>query len=76
MAEVSIGLRCPLRIPPPISIQLPGTDFLLDGEDTIAKGATDPELIFVTNITNYIRGEKICHVEKFQFSMYDNCVEN
>ena len=27
------------------------------------------ELIFVTNITNYIRGEKICHVEKFQLSM-------
>ena len=31
-----------------------------------------PELIFVTNITNYIRGEKIFHVEKFQLSMYDN----
>ena len=27
------------------------------------------ELIFVTNITNYIRGEKICHVEIFQLSM-------
>ena len=27
------------------------------------------ELIFVTNITNYIRGEKICHVEKFQLSI-------
>ena len=24
------------------------------------------ELIFVTNITNYIRGETNCHVEKFQ----------
>ena len=34
-----------------------------------------PELIFVTNITNYIRGEKICHVEKFQLSMCDNCGE-
>ena len=44
MAEVSIGLRCPLRIPPPISIQLPGTDFLVDGEDSIAKGAADPGL--------------------------------
>ena len=29
----------------------------------------DAELIFVTNITNYIRGEKICHVEKFQLSI-------
>ena len=28
---------------------------------------------FVTNITNYIRGEKI--VEKFQLSIYDNCRE-
>ena len=28
-----------------------------------------PELIFVTNITNYIRGEKNCHVEKFQLSI-------
>ena len=32
-----------------------------------------PELIFVTNITNYICGEKsvikICHVEKFQISV-------
>ena len=34
-----------------------------------------PELIFVTNIANYIRGEKICHMEKFQLSMYDNCGE-
>ena len=33
------------------------------------------ELIFVTNITNYIPGEKICRVEKFQLSMYDNCEE-
>ena len=35
------------------------------------------ELIFVTNITNYIRGEKICHVEIFQLSMtmYANCGE-
>ena len=31
-----------------------------------------PELIFVTNITNYIRGEKICQLEKFQLSIYDN----
>ena len=31
-----------------------------------------PELIFVTNITNYIHGEKNCHVEKFQLSMYEN----
>ena len=35
----------------------------------------DAELIFVTNITNYICGEKNCHVEKFQLSMYDNCGE-
>ena len=27
------------------------------------------ELIFVTNIMNYIRGEKNCHVEKFQLSI-------
>ena len=27
------------------------------------------ELIFVTNITNYIRGEKNCDVEKFQLSI-------
>ena len=30
---------------------------------------TVPELIFVTNITNYICGEKNCHVEKFQLSI-------
>ena len=30
-----------------------------------------PGLIFVTNITNYICGEKNCHVEKFQFSIHN-----
>ena len=34
-----------------------------------------PELIFVTNITNQISGEKICHMEKFQLSMHDDCGE-
>ena len=27
------------------------------------------DLIFVAYITDYIRGEKICHVEKFQISV-------
>ena len=27
------------------------------------------DLIFVTDITDYIRGKKICHVEKFQISV-------
>ena len=30
--------------PPPISIQLPGTEFLWDGEDSIAKGAANQGL--------------------------------
>ena len=30
---------------------------------------SEPELIFVTDITDYIRGEKNCHVEKFQLSI-------
>ena len=29
----------------------------------------EPELTFVTSITNYIRAEQICHVEKFQLSI-------
>ena len=33
------------------------------------------ELIFVTNITNYICGGKIWHVEKFQISPYNRCVD-
>ena len=33
------------------------------------------DLIFVTNILNYIRVEKICHVEKFHLSIYENCGE-
>ena len=32
-------------------------------------GGDDADLIFVTNIRNYIRGEKNCHVEKFQLSI-------
>ena len=28
-----------------------------------------PDLIFVTDITDYTRGKKICHVEKFQISV-------
>ena len=33
-------------------------------------------LIFVTNFTNQIGGEKICHVEEFyQLSILDNCGE-
>ena len=32
-------------------------------------GGDDADLIFVTNIRNYIRGEKSCHVEKFQLSI-------
>ena len=30
---------------------------------------SEPELIFVTDVTDYIPGEKICHVEKFQLSI-------
>ena len=33
------------------------------------------DLIFVTNLTNQVSGEKICHVEKFQLSMHDDCGE-
>ena len=29
----------------------------------------EPELTFVTSITNYIRAEQICHVGKFQLSI-------
>ena len=36
---------------------------------------TNTDLIFVTNITNYICGEKICHVEKFLISPYNRCVD-
>ena len=36
-------------------------------------GAMTSDLIFVTNITNYIRGEKIAM--SCQLSMYDNCGE-
>ena len=31
------------------------------------------DLIFVTNLTNQVSGEKICHVENFQHSMHDDC---
>ena len=33
----------------------------------------EADLIFVTNLTNQVGGEKICHVEKFQLSMRDDC---
>ena len=32
-------------------------------------------LIFVTGTTGGARGEKICHVEKFQISIHDICGE-
>ena len=32
---------------------------------------SEPELIFVTDVTDYIPGEKNCHVEKFQLSILD-----
>ena len=35
--------------------------------EIVYNGLTD--LIFVTNITNYICGEKTCHVEKLQISI-------
>ena len=31
------------------------------------------DLIFVTNLTNQVGGEKNCHVEKCQLSMRDDC---
>ena len=43
-------------------------------DDIICKNfQSEPDLIFVTNLTNQVGGEKICHVEKFQLSMRDDC---
>ena len=34
------------------------------GHEGDAEEEAEAELIFVTNIRNYVRGEKFCHVEK------------
>ena len=43
------------------------------GPPWVPKRPQGTDLIFVTNLTNQVGGEKICHVEKFQLSMRDDC---
>ena len=65
LSSVSCGLKIRGRVQKSKSGQLPKP------QNMFAVGIPD----ICHGSHGYIRGEKICHVEKFQISMHDRCGE-